>query len=351
MRPPGTWSTRRGTTWPPDTGSSRPHTNVIGRSCVSSACRHRSAWVRRSADVVEKIVEQRHPVALVHRSEDLVYHRVGERTPLAPRDPDAGRERRLVDGGGQLGAVLGVDQHGLTGRRPVEVGVHPAVHPDDAREPDRASQRALGPPGQQLLGDRHAVVVDDEQRRRRAGGRPQLLDRIGGGVDGVGVAVHRPRGACRTPRSPAGRAPGSAPGRRAARPPRRCRATPTGSRGRTSSWARRAARRRRPGRTSPPAGRRRRCAAPSPATRPTSPCGQPGTVGRSRPRRRVNPYPTPARRPLPRRRGRRLARQARPRCRRRRRRRRRRRAGGGCRGPAATRRCGRRSAPASPDGS
>ena len=126
-----------------------------------------------------------------------------ERPPLAPRAAQAVGERRLVHGRGDLGAVVGVEQHLLARRRPVEIGVQAAVHPHDAGDLGRAiaagAERALGPAGEQLLGDRHAVVVGHEQGARRPLRRPQRLDRIGGRVDRVRVPALAGRRLVRRP--------------------------------------------------------------------------------------------------------------------------------------------------------
>jgi hypothetical protein len=140
-------------------------------------------------DVAQQIVHERHAAAVVHRPIDLVDDRLVERRAVAPGHPQPRRERHLVHRRRHLGPVVGVEQHRLTGRRPVQVGVQAAVHPDRAGDLDGTPQRAVRPAGEQLLADRHAVVVDGEQRLRRPDGRPEVLDGIGGGVDRVGVRV------------------------------------------------------------------------------------------------------------------------------------------------------------------
>ena len=90
-------------------------------------------------------------------------------------------------------AVLGVEQQLLAGPRAVQAGVEAAVAPHHSRDGHGGGTLRLA--GEQLLGDRDAVVVGQQRRRRDAQVRPDGLDGVGRAVDRVGMALGLGRGA------------------------------------------------------------------------------------------------------------------------------------------------------------
>lgn len=80
--------------------------------------------------------------------------------------------------------MLGIKQQLLAERRTMEIWIQPPIHPQDSGDGD-IELMVGSPPGEQLLGDRDAVIVGHQERVADAAGGPPRLHGVGGGVDRV----------------------------------------------------------------------------------------------------------------------------------------------------------------------